>query len=105
MNVTELDKEGDLWEAYIRRDPQASFYHRLGWREVIRRSFGHRAWYLVAQDGAEIRGALPLVEMRSPLFGHFLVSLPFVNYGGILAETPEAERELAAAAVALARRQ
>jgi FemAB-related protein (PEP-CTERM system-associated) len=43
--------------------------------------------------------------MRSALFGHFLVSLPFLNYGGILAETPEAERQLAAAAIELARRQ
>jgi serine/alanine adding enzyme len=105
MKVTELDKEGDLWEAYIRRSPQASFYHRLGWRDVIRRSFGHRPWYLIAREDAEICGALPLVEMRSALFGHFLVSLPFLNYGGILAETPEAERQLACAAVELAKRR
>jgi FemAB-related protein (PEP-CTERM system-associated) len=105
MKVTELDKEGDLWEAYIRRSAQASFYHKLGWRDVIQSAFGHRAWYLMAWEGAEICGVLPLVEMRSALFGHFLVSLPFLNYGGILAEAPEAERQLARAAIELATRQ
>ena len=33
-----------------------------------------------------IVGALPLVEFRSRLFGTFAVSLPFVNYGGIVAD-------------------
>jgi FemAB-related protein (PEP-CTERM system-associated) len=40
--------------------------------------------------------------MNSALFGHFLVSLPFLNYGGILADGPEAERALASAAITLA---
>ena len=42
--------------------------------------------------------------MRSRLFGHFLVSLPFVNYGGVLAGRADVETELARAAVALAGR-
>jgi serine/alanine adding enzyme len=105
MKVTELNKEGGLWEAFIHSSPQASFYHRLGWRDVIQSAFGHQTRYLIAWEGAEIRGVLPLVEMRSALFGHFLVSLPFFNYGGILADSSEAERQLARAAIELATRQ
>ncbi len=56
----------------------------------------------MAQNKGTTCGVLPLVEMRSALFGRFLVSLPFVNYGGILADTPECEAALAAAAVELA---
>ena len=36
------------------------------------------------------------------MFGHFLVSLPFLDYGGILADTPDCEAALASAAAALA---
>ena len=47
---------------------------------------------------------LPLIQMKSALFGHFLVSLPFFNYGGIIADSPETGRELAMAAIEAARR-
>jgi FemAB-related protein (PEP-CTERM system-associated) len=90
------------WQTYVRSVPHASMYHALEWRDVLRSSFGHRSWYLMAQDGGRTRGVLPLVEMKSSLFGHFLVSLPFLDYGGILADAPEYEMALASAAVRLA---
>ncbi len=33
---------------------------------------------------AQLTAALPLVRVRSRLFGHYLVSMPFLNYGGPL---------------------
>jgi hypothetical protein len=36
-----------------------------------------------------IRGVLPLVHMNSRIFGNFLVSMPFFNYGGACADTEE----------------
>ena len=47
-------------------------------------------------------GVLPLVVFRSRLFGTFVCSLPFVNYGGVLASSPEAAGALAAEARRLA---
>jgi FemAB-related protein (PEP-CTERM system-associated) len=90
------------WQTYIEGAPHASLYHALEWREVLQRTFGHRSWYLMAQDNGRTRGVLPLVEMKSSLFGHFFVSLPFLDYGGILADTPECEAALATAAADLA---
>jgi FemAB-related protein (PEP-CTERM system-associated) len=90
------------WQTYIEGAPHASLYHALEWREVLQRAFGHRSWYLMAQDNGRTRGVLPLVEMKSSLFGHFFVSLPFLDYGGILADTPECEAALATAAADLA---
>jgi FemAB-related protein (PEP-CTERM system-associated) len=52
--------------------------------------------------GGAIAGVLPMVEMKSRLFGHFLVSLPYFNYGGVLAKTPEAATELLRAAAEVA---
>ena len=42
--------------------------------------------YLAARHGGRVAGVLPLVFFRSRLFGTFAVSLPFVNYGGVLAD-------------------
>jgi FemAB-related protein (PEP-CTERM system-associated) len=59
----------------------------------------------VASNAADrrITGVLPLVEIKSLLFGRTLTSLPFVNFGGVLAVEPEAETALLEAAAALAR--
>jgi serine/alanine adding enzyme len=52
-----------------------------------------------------IVGVLPLVSFRSLLFGRFLVSLPFVNYGGVLADDADVARALVDAAWQEARRR
>jgi FemAB-related protein (PEP-CTERM system-associated) len=72
------------WDAYVEAHPEASNYHRWLWKQVIEETYGHRTFYLAAQDQGEIRGVLPLVEMKSWLWGRFLVSMPFFSYGGVL---------------------
>jgi FemAB-related protein (PEP-CTERM system-associated) len=74
------------WDAYVNGSPDATIYHLTAWRGVFERAFGHRSEYLSAHRNGTILGVLPLVEMRSWLFGKFMVSLPFVNYGGVLAD-------------------
>jgi FemAB-related protein (PEP-CTERM system-associated) len=53
-----------------------------------------------------VTGVLPLVEVRSPIFGRALTSLPYVNYGGVLARTQAGADALLAEArrIAKARR-
>ncbi|MCW5573975.1 MAG: FemAB family PEP-CTERM system-associated protein [Steroidobacteraceae bacterium] len=96
------DLEG-AWDAFVRAHPDGTFFHLSGWREVLRRAFGHRTHYLVALAGGEVRGVLPLAEVKSLLFGHALVSTPFCVYGGILAADEAAKQALEAQACALAR--
>jgi FemAB-related protein (PEP-CTERM system-associated) len=71
----------------------------MAWREVISRTFGHQTSYLVAESSRGISGVLPLVLFRSRIFGRFSVSMPFFNYGGVLADSPADERLLLAAAI------
>jgi FemAB-related protein (PEP-CTERM system-associated) len=78
------------WDAFVHRCPDATFFHRIGWKDVIEECFGHRTHYLLAARGAEIVGVLPLAEVKSFLFGHALVSLPFCAYGGVAAVETEA---------------
>ena len=103
FQIIELADAGHAaeWQTYVERAPCASMYHALEWRDILLRAFGHRSWYLMAQDDGKTRGILPLIEMKSLLFGHFFVSMPFLDYGGILADTPECEAALASAAADL----
>ena len=98
-------KDGDAtrWDAFVERCADATFFHRIGWREILSGVFRHRPHYLVAERGGDIVGVLPLAEVKSRLFGHALSSLPFCVYGGPAASDAEAERALIAAAVDLAR--
>ncbi|HEX9215337.1 MAG TPA: FemAB family XrtA/PEP-CTERM system-associated protein [Gemmatimonadales bacterium] len=79
------DNSPDQWDAFVQRAPNATFCHVAGWREIMTDVLGHECLYRIAadQDGTW-QGVLPLVRVRSPLFGHYLVSMPFLNYGGPL---------------------
>ncbi len=91
------------WTAFVERCPDATFFHRIGWREIIEEVFRHRTHYLVAERSGTMSGILPLAEVRSSLFGHALVSLPFCVYGGPAADDVDSESALIAAAEELAR--
>jgi FemAB-related protein (PEP-CTERM system-associated) len=91
--------DGARWDAFVARTPGASFYHRFGWKVVNEEMLHHETAYLAAQDDdGTIRGIFPLVQVKSWLFGNLACSMPFVNYGGPVAETPAVEQQLIDAA-------
>jgi FemAB-related protein (PEP-CTERM system-associated) len=98
-------REGDraAWAAFVAGCPEATFFHRIEWRELIEDVFRHRTHYLVAERGGQLAGVLPLVRVRSWLFGDALVSLPFAVYGGAAVSDDAARAELHRAACELAR--
>jgi FemAB-related protein (PEP-CTERM system-associated) len=90
------------WDGFVRGVPGWTHFHLHGWKGVMERALGQACWYLAATDhDGQLRGVLPLVEVRSALFGHFLVSMPFVKYGGPLG-SDEAVRLLVSHAAGLA---
>ena len=95
MKVVHVNSDESSWDSFVHASEQGTSYHRFRWRKIISDSFGHESYYLAAidQDGSW-RGVLPLVHMRSRLFGNFIVSMPFVNYGGVLSKNKEASRLL-----------
>jgi serine/alanine adding enzyme len=98
---TDIDMQ--TWDSYINQHPQATIYHSSCIRNVIEQTFGHSCHYLAAVDNKnKIHGVLPLVELKSRLFGHFLVSLAFFNYGSLLYSSCNARDALFKAAEKLA---
>ena len=85
MRVLHVENQVAEWESFVNTAEGATNYHRFGWKAVFTESFRHPCYYLAAiDDTGQWQGILPLVHMRSRIFGNFLVSLPFVNYGGLL---------------------
>lgn len=82
------------WDEFVMAHPHASGYHLWRWRYVFERAFGRDSVYLIAHRGGVAVGILPLVLFRTWLFGRFVVSLPFVNYGGVVADDDDAARAL-----------
>ncbi len=82
------------WDAYVYSHPTASHYHLSGWRRVVHESYGHRAFYLWARENGETQGILPLILIRSTLFGRSLVSMPFLDEGGICSNGEEVRTAL-----------
>lgn len=101
--ATATPAERAAWDSYVVSQTDATGYHEWAWREVFEYAFGHRSEYLIAYRGAGVAGVLPLVEIRSVLFGNSLTSLPFVNFGGVLAESNDVARALVERAGELAR--
>lgn len=100
--VREVDAA--TWDAFVHTAPDSSYVHLAGWADVIRSAMGHDTHrYAFVDSAGVVQGVLPVVHMRSALFGKHAVSMPFLNYGGAIG-TPEAQRALAEHAVAEAQR-
>ncbi len=88
------------WDDYIINSSRSCLYHLSCWKDVIEKSFKHNTYYLMASDAnKKIKGVLPLVRLKSILFGDYMVSLPFFNYGGPCGDDLETENELLNAAI------
>jgi serine/alanine adding enzyme len=94
----------ERWDGYVREHADASLYHLFGWRNVFQRTYGHKTYYLMATAGeGTVLGVLPLVHFKHVLSGNALVSLPFVDGGGVLADSMQARDSLLAEAIRLGR--
>ncbi len=103
MQVKVLTGEDPCWNEFVLRHPEATFFHRLGWKRVLEEAFGHPTYYLYAEQDGKVLGILPLGQIKSFLFGNALISSPFCVYGGALALSSEIRTALEQKAVELAR--
>jgi serine/alanine adding enzyme len=107
-----LQSDADAWDEYVYAHPQSTLYHLSRWRTVIGNTYRQRDRYLVALENSRalpgtslnrVCGVLPLVHVKHFLFGQKLVSLPYFDMGGILADDETTEKLLCARAVEIAR--
>lgn len=93
------------WDQFVTEQPGGTLYHLTGWRDVIARSLGHETVLLTARENNALTGILPLTVVKSFLFGTSCISMPFLNYGGVVAATEQSRQALYAEAISSARQQ
>jgi len=98
------EADRDLWNKYVMASNTSTCYHLISWKDVIEGSLGHKTYYLLSENKEkEINGILPLVRLKSLLFGNFMVSLPYFNYAGICSDNREISDQLLNEAINIAK--
>jgi len=95
-------EEAPAWQRYVMGHADSSSYHLWPWLTLLGENLAHRAYPLSVWRADRLCGVLPLIHMRRPLMDNLLISLPFVNYGGILSDMREDAAALEKATRALA---
>lgn len=78
--------------------------HHQAWIAAIAEGLRHPVHLLRTMHAGQVTGTLPLMLVQGPLFGRFLVSLPYVNTGGVWAADEASAQTLIDAACVLADR-
>jgi FemAB-related protein (PEP-CTERM system-associated) len=89
-------------ESYVARCGLTPLSAHPAWLTVLQEGLQQVPYCLEAVQDDVTHGMLPLVYVRSLLFGRFLVSLPFLNYGGVRADDEQTASLLIDRAVHLA---
>lgn len=85
MHVERYEGSPNEWDAFAGGQAGFTHFHQYAWRGLIAQVYGHECVYLAARNAqGTLEAVLPLVRVKSMLFGHYLVSMPFLNYGGPL---------------------
>lgn len=82
------------WNRFVLDCPSASFFHLIGWKRVVEKTFGHKARYFYSERDGKITGIAPVFECSNWLIGRCLIAIPLAAYGGIVATDAESENAL-----------
>ena len=90
------------WNDYLAAHGYAGFPQWPEWSRALSRGLGHPSFFLQAMQASRLVGVLPLQLVESRLFGRFLVSLPYVNTAGVVADSDTSATALVDRAIELA---
>lgn len=78
------DADSSAWDEFANAHPSSSMFHLFGWRSILEKALGHRTYYMIAEQDGNVAGILPLVHVKSLMFGNTLSSLAFSAHAGPL---------------------
>ena len=82
---TSSSVDREKWSAFVTSHPEANLCPAYEWKTVFEKTYAKTCHYLYLRHESEWVGVLPLVHMRGFLTGNRLVSVPFLDQGGLLA--------------------
>jgi FemAB-related protein (PEP-CTERM system-associated) len=78
------------WREFTESQEKAGIWHTLEWCDILANEYGFKSKYLLAKDKDEVCGVLPLFQIKSPITGNRVVSLPFSYHCGPVATSDNA---------------
>jgi len=94
MDIEILKNADSDYDDFVKRHPEGKICHLFGWSKTIADSIGLKNFYFVARTEDRIHGILPVMQVRSHIFGNRMISQAMSNYGGMLADSKQAEKML-----------
>ena len=92
--LADFDSVND-WTEFVRNNKFTLPSHNPAWAQVVEQTFGHTSFILCARSiSGDLLGGIPFTVFSSPLFGKFGVSMPYLNYGGVVSEYSDVCRSL-----------
>ncbi len=89
--LSQLDIFGscEAWDNYVQEHEASNVFQLTAWGRAVCKSMGHDPYYLYVTKDESVVGILPLIHVKSALFGNSLVSVAFAVGGGPLFDEPE----------------
>jgi len=99
-----LDDAGlqQRWREFMCRCGRHEIHSGPDWLAALCEGLRHEPYVIEATEDQRVVGLLPLSLVKSMLFGRFLVSLPYVNWAGVIAEDEQVAAAMIDRAVELA---
>lgn len=104
-HVTENEVSAEEWDGYVNAHPAATFFHQYRWLTLIQKTYGGTPHYLAAREQGQLVGVLPLMQRQTMGAGRVMISVPYADEGGLIADHPAAQAALLQSARDLGERE
>jgi len=94
IEIAPLAEYRHEWLTFLETVEMADICHHPAWADIFAETFGLDSLLIFHRTGGKIDGGLPLVIFDQPLTGKALISMPYLNYGGIVTTSPAVEHKL-----------
>ncbi|MCK4704648.1 MAG: FemAB family PEP-CTERM system-associated protein [Gammaproteobacteria bacterium] len=88
------DKEIARINNYLLSSLHATPYHHMQWLQAIKKAYGFKYEYLIAETESHIEGVLPVCQFKNIMAKTSLCSLPFCDVGGVIADNAAVREKL-----------
>ena len=85
MEISKIKESTEQLNFFLSNTPHFIF-HTLEYKKFIEEAFETEYILLAAQDGEKIKTILPVVKIKSKLFGNKMISSAYLEYGGFAGE-------------------
>jgi FemAB-related protein (PEP-CTERM system-associated) len=99
------ERDENIWNDYVLNHEEGVAYQLFAWKKAIERAYKQKCVYLLAESNARVEGLLPLSIQKPIFFRGSLISLPYCDVGGILANSEGVEEFLLDSALKYSRNE